>query len=285
MTTSNLSTHPLKLAGFADEISPDLDEQIRVMRECGVSHVELRGVNKVNVLDFDRALREEIRTKLRDAGMGVACIGSPIGKVKIDEPWDAYFDRFKIAVELAEFFEAKLIRIFSYYPIDEQCRIRHHRGEVLKRMQAKVDYLKSHPDITLVHENEAKIYGEKVRECVDLMTSINSPKLRSAFDFANFIQAGEKPLDNWPSLKPFTAHVHIKDAKLDGGTVVPAGEGDGQIQPILTDAYASGYRGFLSLEPHLAAHGQFSGFSGPELFKKAVSALRDVCRRANLPVA
>jgi len=71
---------------------------------------------------------------------------------------------------------------------------------------------------------------------------------------------------------------------LADGKVVPAGQGDGQIEPILRDAYASGYRGFLSLEPHLAAHGQFSGFSGPALFKTAVDALREVCRKADVPI-
>jgi sugar phosphate isomerase/epimerase len=279
-----MNDEPLKLAAFADEISPDLDEQITVMRDCGIGHFELRSVNKINVLDFDETLRKEIRAKLGDAGMSVACIGSPIGKVKIDEPWEKHFDRFKIAVELAEFFGAKLIRIFSYYPIDEQCKIRHHRGEVLKRMRAKVEYLESHPGITLVHENEAHIYGERGRECVDLMQSIDNPRLRSAFDFANFVQAGEKPLDNWPSLKPFTAHIHVKDAKLDVGNVVPAGHGDGQIGPIIKDAYEGGYRGYLSLEPHLAAQGQFSGFSGPALFRTAVSALQELCDSAGVSI-
>ena len=64
----------------------------------------------------------------------------------------------------------------------------------------------------------------------------------------------------------------------------PAGEGDGDLVPILRDAYASGYRGYLSLEPHLAAHGQFSGFSGPELFQKAVDALRKICREHEIPL-
>src|SRR5438874_3300670 len=99
----------LKLAAFADEISPDLDEQIRVCRENGVSHFELRGAYGKNVLDFDNALRAEIKSKLTANGLAVACIGSPIGKVKLADPWPAHFDRFKIAVELAHFFEAPLI--------------------------------------------------------------------------------------------------------------------------------------------------------------------------------
>ncbi len=272
----------LKLAAFADEISPELDEQIRVCRENSVTHFELRGVDGKNVLDFDKSLRSEIKVKLDANGMGVISIGSPIGKVKITDDWNAHFDRFKIAVELAQFFGSPLIRVFSYYP-DDRGEILKYRDEVLRRFHAKLEYIRD-IDVTLVHENEARIYGEKGRECLDLMRSINSPKLRMAFDFANFVQAKERPLDCWPALKPFTAHIHVKDAMLSDGSIVPAGLGDGQIAAILKDAYASGYRGFLSLEPHLAAAGQFSGFSGPRLFKIAADALKKLCTDAGIPL-
>jgi 3-dehydroshikimate dehydratase len=273
----------LKLAAFADEISPELDDQIKFCVKNGITHFELRGVYGKNVLDFDNSLRNEIKTKLRANGMGVASIGSPIGKVKVTEPWPEHFERFKIAVDAAEFFGSPMIRVFSYYP-PEGGDILKYRDEVIGRFQIKCDYLKDRP-LILVHENERHIYGEQGKECVLLMKEINSPKLRSAFDFANFVQVGERPLKNWPLLKAYTAHIHIKDAILKDGKVVPAGEGDGDLAPILRDAYASGYRGFLSLEPHLAAHGQFSGFSGPELFQTAVDALRRLCKEQDIPVA
>jgi 3-dehydroshikimate dehydratase len=273
----------LRLAAFADEISPQFEEQINFCVQNGITHFELRGVYGKNVLDFDQPLRNEIKSKLAASGLAVACIGSPIGKVKITDDWQSHFDRFKIAVELAQFFDAPMIRIFSYYS-DDAGEIRQHRDEVMRRMQAKVDYIKN-INVTLVHENEAKIFGEKGEQCLDLMTTINSPRLRSAFDFANFVQAKEKPLDCWPLLKKFTTHIHIKDARWSDGKVVPAGQGDGQLEPILKDAYTSGYRGFLSLEPHLAAHGQFSGFSGPDLFQTAVDALRALCKNASIPLA
>lgn len=273
----------LRLSAFADEISPELDEQIRTCRANGVTHFELRGVAGKNVLDFDPGLCSEIRTKLSDNGLGVVCIASPVGKTRIDEPWDAAFDKIKIAVERSQFFAAPMIRVFSYYP-PEAGTIEPHRDEVMRRMGAMVDEVKN-LDVTLVHENEAKIFGEKAAGCVDLMKTINSPKLRSAFDFANFIQAGEKPTDNWPLLKPFTTHIHIKDALASTGKNVPAGEGDGQMETIIRDAYASGYRGFLSLEPHLSVAGQFGGFTGPQMFKVATDALRAVCQRAGVPLA
>ena len=73
-----------KIAAFADEISPELDEQIRVCKLNSVTHFELRGVYGKNVLDFDQSLRHEIKTKLAANNMGVACIGSPVGKDEFD---------------------------------------------------------------------------------------------------------------------------------------------------------------------------------------------------------
>lgn len=270
----------MKLAGFADEIAPNLDEQIRVCKELGVKAFELRGVAGKGVLDFDPTLRNEIRTKLQANGIGVASIGSPIGKVKITDPWPAHFDRFKVAVEMAEFFSAPLIRLFSYYPAKGEAFPK-HREEVMRRMQAKADYVKGHP-VTLVHENEKDIYGEKGPECLDILKTVNSPKLRCAFDFANFLQAGDDPLKNWELLKSYVAHIHIKDYKKETKKVVPAGQGDGHVQAILEDAGRMGYNGFLSLEPHLKVAGRNSGETGPELFKTAAEALREVCRKANI---
>ena len=276
----------LKLSAFADEISPEPDEQVRVCREIGVTHVELRFVRGVNVLDFDDRLRAEARSKLRDAGMGVVSIASPVGKVKITDPWPDHLERFKIAVDAAHYFQTPFIRIFSYYPPEKGGDMAPHREEVIRRMRAKVEYLAANaPELTLLHENEKGIFGDTGRRCHDLMAAVDSPRFRAAFDFANFIQVGERTPENWKLLAPFTAHIHIKDAVLTDGHIVPAGKGDGEIGRVLADAYRSGYRGFLSLEPHLAADQQFSGFSGPGLFKVAADALKELCRSNGVPLA
>jgi sugar phosphate isomerase/epimerase len=271
------------LAAFADEISPDLGQQINACRENGISQIELRSVDKINVLDFDKNLRSQVRSRLADAGLKVAVIASPIGKVKIDEPWGPHLDRFKIAVELAGFFGAPFIRLFSYYAPASGTPIAEHRDQVLRRFQEKVDLVRDLP-IILLHENEKHIYGDTGGRCLDLLRTIDSPKLRLAFDFANFVQVGERPRENWELLKSYVVHIHVKDALLAGGAVVPAGQGDGDVELILGKAWAGGYRGLLSLEPHLAAAGEFSGFSGPALFKTAVDALKQILRRQKIPI-
>ena len=277
-----MSTDALPLSAFADEISPDLAEQVAVCRRVGVTHLELRSVDNVNVLDLTADRRGTIRATLADAGLAVACIGSPIGKVPVDDPWPAHLDRFKVAVDAAHFFAAPLVRLFSFYA-PAGGNVLDHRDEVLRRFATMTD-LAAAAGVTLVHENERHIYGERGDACLDLLRTVNSPHLRAAFDFANFVQAGDDPVACWQQLGPYTAHVHVKDATADG-TVVPPGRGVGHLGPILAAAYAGGYRGFLSLEPHLSAAGQFRGFSGPDLFVAAADALKAVCRAHHVPLA
>lgn len=274
----------LKLSAFADEISPLIDEQIKVCRTNGIYHIELRSASGKNVLDFDDPFCDEIKAKLKANGMGISAIGSPIGKVKVTDPFEPHLERFKKAVKLAEFFETPYIRIFSFYPPKDGELMYSHRDEVMRRLEAMVEYVENR-SVVLVHENESHIYGEMGKECLDILRTIDSPKLRNCFDFANYVVAGQNPLNCWDSLRSYTDHIHVKDAIFDGGKICPAGQGDGCVARLLEDAWKTGYRGFLTLEPHLAHAGQFAGFSGPELFKVAVDALKKICVEKNIPLA
>jgi len=266
----------IRLSGFADEIGPDLDLQIDTLASENMKFLELRGVWDTNVLDLIDGQCAGLRERLSDAGIGVSSIGSPIGKVRIDEPWEDHVERFKIALDRAEFFDAPYIRLFSYYP-PEGGRIADHRSEVIRRMNDQVEMAKGWP-VTLLHENEADIYGEKTAACLDLHENV--PGLKAVFDPANFVQAGVRPDEAWAALKKHVVYFHIKDAVMGTGKVVPAGEGDGRIPEILREAICErGYDGFISLEPHLAVAGQFAGFSGPDLFKKAVQTLKNILDR------
>ena len=41
----------ITLSGFADEISPELSEQIRVLKKLDMAHVEMRGTDRTEILD------------------------------------------------------------------------------------------------------------------------------------------------------------------------------------------------------------------------------------------
>lgn len=263
----------IRLSGFADEIGPDLQLQIETLTSEGMKFLELRGIWGKNVLDLTPEQRTEARQRLGDAGIGVSCIGSPIGKVKINEPWPAHIERFKVALDAAEFFKAPYIRLFSFFPPDGG-KIADHRDEVIRRLNEFVAIAKGRP-VTLVHENERDIYGEGAEPSLDIAQNV--PGMPLIFDPANLVQGHLDARAAWNTLKDYVVYIHIKDAMAVDGKNVPAGEGDGGIPEMLRDAIlVRKYDGFLSLEPHLAVAGRFAGFSGPDLFKKAVQTLKKI---------
>jgi sugar phosphate isomerase/epimerase len=235
-------------------------------------------------MNLSRTELLEAKTMLNSNGISVSAIGSPIGKIALDLPFEDHLDKFKHAVELADFFAAPYIRIFSYYA-PEGKQIDDFRDEVLRRMSVKAAMLAG-SDVTLVHENEAHIYGHSAENCLDIASTINSPNLKLVYDPANFVW-GSGIINNmercWPLMEPYVVHVHIKDWKLGSKSIgsMP-GEGDGQIKMLLEALSERNYSGFLTMEPHLESGGQFGGTSGPELFAKAIEATKKICREAGL---
>ena len=75
------------LSGFSDEISPDLQEQCALVRKLGMGFVELRSAWGTNVLDLDADQLARAKEILDAHGLRVSSIGSPIGKIFVDEPF------------------------------------------------------------------------------------------------------------------------------------------------------------------------------------------------------
>ncbi|HEX8036722.1 MAG TPA: sugar phosphate isomerase/epimerase family protein [Ktedonobacterales bacterium] len=260
------------LSAFGDEIDSDLAVQLDVLSAIGIHHLELRGAWGRNVLDLGEEDLARAKALLDERGFGVSAIGSPIGKSALSEPRDFEVGRLGRAIEVADALGTRLIRVFSFYVANDEAEQR--RGEVLARMALLAERAKR-AGVTLLHENEKDIYGDTAARCHDLLTSIDSPALRLAFDPANFVQVGVRPMaDAWPLLAEYVAHVHIKDAVFSDGTVRPAGEGDGDIQHLLEALVKRGYSGFLTLEPHLQVAGPSSGYSGEAGMRAAAAALR-----------
>ena len=274
-----------KISAFADEVADDFLEQVKYLAREHVNYIEPRFFNRKNILDLNQNDLKQAKKMLYDYGIKVSAIGSPIGKIKIDEPFEPHLDRFKHSVDIAQFFETSYIRVFSYYPPDGG-DINEYRTQVMERFQAMVNII-NNTDLVMVHENEARIYGHSAENCVDLVQTINSDKLRLVYDPANFVQ-GEEITDNiqscWPKMKPYVVHIHIKDWKLGETTGSIPGRGDGQIIELLTELKMLKYEGYLTMEPHLQTGGQFSGSTGHELFSQALDALKNLAQTVNLNI-
>lgn len=247
------------LSGFSDEIAPELDLQLAAIREWGLSHIELRAADGVNVSDFSTEKGKEVKNKLAGAGVSVSSIGSPIGKIGIEEDFAPHLEKLKRTLEIQKELGAPYLRMFSFY-IPQGRAPEDFREEVLDRMGRMVEEAAAW-DSVLLHENEKGIYGDSAPRCKELLDAFYGPHFKAVFDFANFVQVGQQTLPAYELLKPYVEYVHVKDAQWGTGAVVPAGQGDGHVQDILTDLIGGGWKGFLSLEPHLT---DFAGLAALE---------------------
>lgn len=278
------------LSCFADEIDSDLSVQMREMKRCGIGHLELRGVGGRNVSEFTGQELREIKRRLDEEDIRVSAIGSPLGKIGINDDFVPHMAVFEQMLNAARIMGARYIRIFSFYMPKGEDAQKYFEPvcERLEKFKEKAKPL----NLVLLHENEKGIFGDTAPRCKQLMDRLGDESFKMTFDPANFIQCSQPVMEAYRLLAEYIEYVHIKDAKFSDGSVVPAGYGDGEIENLLKELYQKGYDGFLSLEPHL---GDFKGFSALEReenklnydadidavgrFAIAVNCLRDLLKK------
>ena len=243
----------IKLCAFADEADANRLGQIQALTENAIPYLEIRGVDGTNIADLSREKALQFKSELDAAGIKVWSIGSPAGKTNIHDDFDKALEQFRRLLDMAEIFEAKRIRLFSFYGTDGSDE---YFGEVCRRLNVFCD-LCEEKGIIPCHENEKGIYGDIAPRCLAIHKAV--PRLKAVFDPANFIQCGQDVMEAWNMLAPFVEYSHIKDAAPDG-RIVPPGDGIGHLAEYLPLFAAQGCE-VVTLEPHLA---QFVGLKALE---------------------
>lgn len=249
------------VSGFADEIDKMADKQFEILNKLGIKYFEPRYVDGKNISEFTEEEAYALKEKMNRCGIEASSIGSPIGKIKISDDFERHFEIFKNTVKVAKILDCRYIRIFSFYPDEKSKWSKEDKEKIFERLGRMIEYAKEE-NITLLHENEKDIYGESAENCLELMERFYCDNFKAVFDPANFVQSGVDTKKAYDMLYKYIEYMHIKDAVCESGRVVPAGMGDGNVEYILTDLFEKGYRGFLSLEPHL---GSFEGLADLEL--------------------
>lgn len=240
---------------FADEASSIIDNQIVAMKRNNLNGLEIRNADGISCVSLNAAQAREIRRKLDDAGLQVWSMGSPIGKITLEDDFDQHLDLLRNGLEIANVLGAKNLRMFSFFmPQGEDPAA--HRNEVIDKVGRMLEVAQG-SGVLMCHENEKGIYGDMANRCLELLTTF--PQMGGIFDPANFVQCGQDTWEAWQMLKPFIKYMHVKDALADG-KVVPAGRGIGNLARIVPEYLAMGGHAF-TIEPHLSV---FDGLSGLE---------------------
>lgn len=255
--------HPTPtLCVISDETGPRLDDFLAFAQEENIGLVEVRGVDGVNPLALGPAQLRDAARRIRDAGLRVAGICTPLLKWppagrSTDNQGDQFgFDRsgrsdiqlFEDAFAVADAFETQNLRIFSYLAYDG------FKLDDLNRDFDTLIALAEKYDKVLRVENEHVCNIAHVSQLADLLEVFDTPRLEGIPDVANSYADGDKPTESHVARAIARAsHVHIKDYSQAAGRFVQLGTGD-----VPTEAYlrtmleAAGPRPLtLSIETHV----------------------------------
>lgn len=270
----------IKICAFADEAARSLEEQIEALKRNKVKYLELRAVNGTGVSSITVEDATEYSRILKENGIEVYSIGSPIGKVDVSVDFDKYLEDITHIFRLAKIFGTDKIRMFSFYnAYGERDRV----IDYLRRMVAKAKEY----GLELYHENEKGIYGDVAERVIDILDNV--PGLKSVYDPANFLQVGEEADKTLDLLHSRTDYFHIKDVEVATGHLLPAGEGDGKIEELIRRIEGDTV---LTVEPHLAVFDGYASLDKTEMkhkhifeskgaaFDAAVGALRYLLLKA-----
>lgn len=311
----------LQLSGFADETSESkaIGEQLAAMAAIGLRRYSLRFLDlghaggEPGIKNAMQLTKKEITLVKRlhaEFDMEVASLGSPIGKVKlldIDDgtgnkyiPFKKYLKKdVATACRLANAFETKLVRGFSFYhpkgkkPEDYLTQVVDQLGEIAEACAKE--------GLLFGLEVEANLVGQSGKILKKIHNQVKHPALVLIFDAANLLCQGysvDETYEEYLAMKPGLGWLHIKDYRplktaTRGGHIdeaslsdfKPVSHGSGIHERVLQDLRDSaptinrrmkklGLPGLLlDLEPHVRGGGQFGGYSGADGMGIAARAL------------
>jgi len=240
------------ISGFADEIDPQLDVQLKVVKALDMEYICFRAADGKGVADYTlEEVQEKILPRLKAAGVKVSSLGSPIGKIDIDDEaaYEKQLQQLDTLCRICNLLDTRYIRIFSFWMVGKNPD--EWKDEVLRKLKGFAQIAEKY-GVILIHENEKDIYGDTGERCKVILDELASPCFKAAFDYANFVQCGENTAECWELLKEHVVYIHIKDAVAGKNENVVCGTGDGKIPELLAKAIREDdYEGFLTLEPHL----------------------------------
>ncbi len=244
----------MRLAVITDEVSQDLLKVLELVKEFGLSGVEIRSVWNKAPHELEKGDIARIKKLVNDYGMEVCSIASPFLKCDYgdESQYQAHLEILRRCIDLASELGAPLIRIFTFWrkpPFPSW-------GEIVEKLLPAIRLVEG-TNLLLGIENEPSTMATNARKVVEVLTRLNHPQVKAVWDPGNDVFDPDREVpypDGYETIKPWIVHIHIKDGRWHAEEKrfepTPIGEGEvdylGQFQALVRD----GYKGYLSLETH-----------------------------------
>ena len=251
---------PFRFTGFADEAEKTLTGQISTLREVGWSAIELRLIDGKNVCDQSSEEWDQTLASLQGEGIEIVGFGGQIGNWArpVTTDFQVDLDEIRRVAPRMRQAKCKFLRIMSY-PNDTESPLAKEawKNEVVRRLKELCSIAEGE-GIVLAHEN-CNGYGDNPEGYMELVESVGSPALQLILDTGNNSLHDNDVEVTWnyyESCRDQITHVHVKCAKPGpgGGDYVTCHADEDPVQErIFRDLEATGYDGWLSIEPHIKA--------------------------------
>jgi sugar phosphate isomerase/epimerase len=239
-------------SGIADECADELVDQLRMHRDLGWEHIEIRNIDGTTIDTLDDASLDKAVETLASHGMKASALASDIGKLWLDGeralPFQHDVDALEILLRRAKRLDCRYIRVMGYRT--ESLSEDELRDEAVARLK-DLSAMAQAADVYLGLENCVGWHDRSGRHMCEFLDRVGSEYLVCLYDTGNPVSHRRDATEFYEAVKDRIAYIHIKDAEPAGQPFTYPGDGAGRVRHVLQDQYERGYRGFVSIEPHL----------------------------------
>lgn len=202
----------MKISFITDEVTQSFDEAVRFARQNGLAGLELRSVEDTAI---DMLPAETLRTwrrRLDAEGLTVCGLAGSFYKCAPEpDAVEAELAKLERLCAAADILGCAFIRGFAFFAPEEGPL----PAETLAPYFERPVRLLEQRGKTLLLEADPSVNTSNHAALARLVEAIGSPRVRAIFDPGNCLYdpLGETPYpDGYEAIRPFFAHVHIKDA-------------------------------------------------------------------------
>ncbi|HOP10496.1 MAG TPA: sugar phosphate isomerase/epimerase family protein [Oscillospiraceae bacterium] len=243
----------LKFGLITDEVSQDLEVAAQLAAKYGVKGLELRTVwERAPHKLTDRDIKN-IKEICKQYGTVVCGLGSPCFKCDLENPVqiEEHIEIFKKSAAAAAEFGVKNIRSFTFWA--KNGTFEENFDKVAEKLAMLAELAKT-LGVTAVVEQDPSVWGSNGAKVAKFIKAVNSPDLRALWDIGNSVwdPEGEIPYEGMLAVRPYIAHVHIKDGRKKENAIeaVRVGDGIARVRDQLKYLNNTGYDGWAVLETH-----------------------------------
>jgi L-ribulose-5-phosphate 3-epimerase len=241
-------------AVITDEISQDLELAAGMIRDFGLTQMEIRTAWDVRIDNMTPEHLERVQDTAARYGLGIVCLATPFLKCDLGNK-DEYSEHLHIlrrSIAAAHTLGARIIRTFTFWKAGDLAP----NFEAIVRAYDEPARIAAGEGVILGVENEAACFVGTGLEAAELVEAVGAPSVKAVWDPGNAAWSlRERAVpDGYERIKPHIAHVHFKDVKLHPASGEPEatvlGQGDVDIPGQLAALARDGYGGCISLETH-----------------------------------